>query len=90
MTVRAWPERQYDDVTDDTSTWRDFARCGEVHPETFFPEQGCSPKAAKRICRRCEVRAECLEYALQRGEPCGVWGGLTERERRRLLYDLAA
>jgi WhiB family redox-sensing transcriptional regulator len=89
MTARMWPPRQYDDVADEFS-WQDFARCGETDPEVFFPEKGCSPKEAKLICRSCEVRAECLEYALQHGERFGVWGGLTERERRPLLHGLAA
>ena len=53
-------------------------------PEAFFPEKGGSTREAKRVCRSCEVRAECLEYALEHDERFGIWGGLSERERRRL------
>ena len=50
----------------------------------FFPVKGGSTREAKRVCRGCEVRAECLEYALANDERFGIWGGLSERERRRL------
>ncbi len=53
-------------------------------PEAFFPEKGGSTREAKRICLGCEVRDECLEYALANDERFGIWGGLSERERRRL------
>jgi len=53
-------------------------------PEAFFPEKGGSTREAKRICSGCEVRAECLEYALANDERFGIWGGLSERERRRV------
>lgn len=65
-------------------TWRDDALCAETDPESFFPEKGGSTREAKRICGSCPVRAECLEYALTHGERFGIWGGLSERERRRL------
>lgn len=64
--------------------WQDRALCAETDPEIFFPEKGGSVRDPKRVCARCEVRAECLEYAMDTGQPYGVWGGLTERERRRL------
>ena len=64
--------------------WQDFAECQYTDPEVFFPEKGGSARAAKQICRSCEVRAECLEYALVNGERSGIWGGLSERERRRV------
>ena len=62
--------------------WHDLARCAETDPEMFFPEKGESTRPAKRVCAGCEVRAECLQDALDRGERFGVWGGLSERERR--------
>jgi WhiB family transcriptional regulator, redox-sensing transcriptional regulator len=64
--------------------WRDRALCAEVDPELFFPDKGESSRPAKRVCAACEVRAECLQQALDRGERFGVWGGLSERERRVL------
>jgi WhiB family redox-sensing transcriptional regulator len=64
--------------------WRDWALCAEVDPEAFFPEKGESTRAAKSICRRCLVRVECLRSALANDERFGVWGGLSDRERRRL------
>lgn len=65
-------------------SWQDRALCAETDPEAFFPEKGGSTADAKRVCRACEVRAECLEYALANDERFGIWGGLSERERRRL------
>ena len=77
----------YDDTTaplDGADTWQDHANCLGVDPDLFFPERGASTREAKEVCRGCEVRAECLEFALQNGEKFGIWGGLSERERRRI------
>lgn len=63
-------------------TWQDKSLCSQADPEAWFPEKGGSTREAKRICRSCEVRAECLDYALEHDEGFGVWGGLSERERR--------
>lgn len=71
-----------DDV--DELGWQDRALCAQTDPEAFFPEKGGSTREAKRVCRNCEVRAECLEYALEHDERFGIWGGMSERERRRL------
>lgn len=65
-------------------TWQERALCAETDPEAFFPEKGGSTREAKKICTGCEVKAECLEYALSNDERFGIWGGLSERERRRL------
>jgi WhiB family transcriptional regulator, redox-sensing transcriptional regulator len=65
--------------------WRDDALCAQIDPEAWFPGKGEPARDAKRVCRSCPVRAECLEWALEHGEMFGVWGGLTERERRRAL-----
>lgn len=65
----------------------DDARCNSTDPAIFFPEKGGDPgwrRAAKSICRGCEVRVQCLNYALANEEPHGIWGGLTPRERARL------
>ena len=64
--------------------WQERALCAQTDPEAFFPEKGGSTREAKRICLGCEVRDECLEYALAHDERFGIWGGLSERERRRL------
>jgi WhiB family transcriptional regulator, redox-sensing transcriptional regulator len=64
--------------------WQDRALCAQTDPEAFFPEKGGSTREAKKICLGCEVRNECLEYALAHDERFGIWGGLSERERRRL------
>ena len=65
-------------------SWRVDALCAETDPEAFFPEQGGSTREAKRVCGGCAVRTECLEAALANDERFGIWGGLSERERRRL------
>lgn len=64
--------------------WQERANCLGVDPDLFFPERGASTREAKAVCGSCEVRAECLEYALDHAEKFGIWGGLSERERRRL------
>ena len=64
--------------------WQERALCAQTDPEAFFPEKGGSTREAKRICQGCEVRPECLEYALAHDERFGIWGGLSERERRKL------
>ncbi len=64
--------------------WQDAALCAQTDPEAFFPEKGGSTREAKRTCRSCEVRAERLEYALEHDIRHGIWGGFSERERRRL------
>ena len=64
--------------------WQDQALCAQTDPEAFFPEKGGSTREAKKICIGCEVKSECLEFALARDERFGIWGGMSERERRRL------
>ena len=66
------------------ASWRLEALCAETDPEAFFPEKGGSTRDAKRVCSGCTVRSECLEFALANDERFGIWGGLSERERRRL------
>jgi WhiB family redox-sensing transcriptional regulator len=64
--------------------WQDLALCAETDPEAFFPEKGGSTREAKKVCGGCEVRKDCLEYALASDQRFGIWGGLSERERRKL------
>ena len=64
--------------------WQERALCAQTDPEAFFPEKGGSTREAKKVCTTCEVRTECLDYALAHDERFGIWGGLSERERRKL------
>lgn len=74
----------------DDTTWQAEARCAQSNPEAFYPEKGMSAREAKRVCNGdtdtapCPVRAECLKWALDNDERFGVWGGLSERERRKI------
>ena len=61
-------------LTVEPEEWRASANCLGVDPELFYPERGQSAAPAKRVCRGCEVRAECLDYALSRGERVGILG----------------
>lgn len=81
MTVRD-PSEAYD--------WRIDALCRQVGGEEFFPEKGGSTVAVKRICARCPVKDECLEYALDNDERFGVWGGKSERERKKIQREREA
>ena len=65
-------------------SWQADALCAQTDPEAFFPEKGGSTRDAKKVCGTCMVKSECLEYALENDERFGIWGGLSERERRRL------
>ena len=66
-------------------TWRDHAACRGIDPDVFYPVSDEDAEPAKEICDRCSVRTACLEWALSTRERDGVWGGATEKERRRLV-----
>ena len=66
-------------------TWRQHAACRGLEPEVFYPVSDEQTEEAKAICRECPVREPCLDYALANRERDGVWGGATERERRRMI-----
>lgn len=68
----------------DEPDWKADAACRDVDPELFFPQRGESTAEAKAVCRRCDVQAECLAYALTNNEHFGIWGGKSERERHRI------
>lgn len=68
--------------------WTADALCAQTDPELFFPEKGASSRDAKATCDRCTVSAECLDTALANGERFGVWGGLSERQRRKIAAAL--
>ena len=74
----------YRDGDDDPLAWQADAVCAQTDPEAFFPEKGGSTREAKKICGGCDVRAQCLEFALNNDARFGIWGGLSERERRKL------
>ncbi|WP_199584442.1 WhiB family transcriptional regulator [Blastococcus sp. TF02A-30] len=80
MQLPAWDG----DADESGEAWRQAALCAETDPEAFFPEKGGSTREAKRVCTGCPVQAQCLEFALANDERFGIWGGLSERERRRL------
>ncbi len=69
---------------DEDRSWQRQANCMGVDPDLFFPERGSSTREAKEVCRGCVVQADCLEYAISHGEKFGIWGGVSERERRRI------
>ena len=66
-------------------SWRQHAACRGIDPNIFYPVSDDDAEEAKSICAACPVRQACLEYALANRERDGVWGGATERERRRLV-----
>lgn len=72
------------DGDDGELSWQADALCAQTDPEAFFPEKGGSTRDAKRVCNECPVREACLDYAMENDERFGIWGGLSERERRRL------
>ena len=72
-------------VTPMNLSWRQRASCRGVDPDVFYPVSDEDAEEAKEICDQCTVRTPCLEYALANRERDGVWGGATERERRRII-----
>jgi WhiB family redox-sensing transcriptional regulator len=65
--------------------WMARGKCKDIPPSTFFPSDGVGVEIARRICADCPAKAPCLEYALFHRIDHGVWGGASERERRRIL-----
>jgi WhiB family transcriptional regulator, redox-sensing transcriptional regulator len=70
--------------------WMSRGTCAQTDPDAFFPEKGGSTREAKKVCRSCPVRRECLEYALENDERFGIWGGVSERARRAVNRRLRA
>lgn len=71
--------------TIDTAPWRRDAACADEDPDLFFSGDDASVRAAKQVCATCPVRQQCLETALAVNEMHGIWGGMAEGERRRLI-----
>ncbi|MFM8267350.1 MAG: WhiB family transcriptional regulator [Ilumatobacteraceae bacterium] len=65
--------------------WRQLGACRGLDPTVFYPDDDDDAPEAKAVCAECGVRVACLEYALSSREKAGVWGGATERERRRMI-----
>jgi WhiB family transcriptional regulator, redox-sensing transcriptional regulator len=65
--------------------WRERGACRGLDPQIFYPETDEEATVAKAVCSGCSVQTACLEFALARREKEGVWGGATERERRRII-----
>jgi WhiB family redox-sensing transcriptional regulator len=81
-------------IDQDDSSWRLRAACRGADPELFFPVGTTGPAVAqvadaKAVCHGCEVRSDCLRWALESGRESGVWGGTSERERRALAKQFA-
>jgi WhiB family redox-sensing transcriptional regulator len=72
------------DAPENKLAWQALSLCAETDPEAFFPEKGGSTRGAKKICAVCDVAAQCLAYALENDERFGIWGGKSERERRKM------
>ena len=66
------------------TVWMVQGRCRDLPPEIFFPSDGVGVEVARRYCAECPVKGSCLEYALENRIEHGVWGGASERERRRI------
>lgn len=72
------------DSNSSSKDWRDDGICNTIDPEIWFPDKGGSTREAKKVCARCPVTEQCLEYALERDERFGIWGGKSERDRRKI------
>ena len=81
MEGREYPRAEPSDPLD----WQKRAECKNYPPSAFFPSDGVGVDAARKICAVCVVISPCLEYALTNRIDHGVWGGVSERERRRIL-----
>lgn len=85
------PPRPEPTVDDSATAWMQRGNCRNYPPDMFFPSDGVGVDRARRICNAdCPVKGECLDYALDHRIEHGVWGGTSERERRRILKARAA
>ena len=71
----------------ESMAWSAYGDCANADPDLFFPEPGADTSAAREICRSCPVRRMCLDYAVETRQKFGIWGGMTENQRRRLRRD---
>lgn len=82
-------DEDFSQKVNEVSRWQERANCRGLDPDLFYPNRGDSTQDAKRVCRACEVDQECLEYALANREKLGIWGGMSERERREVRRERA-
>lgn len=78
------PDRRGTEDHDTPTSWMARARCRDMPPEIFFPSDGAGVTVAQQYCAVCPVAGQCLDYALDNGIEHGVWGGASERKRRRM------
>jgi len=64
--------------------WVDYAACKGMDPNIFFPERGASTEPARNVCSNCTVRIQCAQYAIDNADRHGIWGGLSEKKRRKI------
>lgn len=83
-TVHAARHPYAESKTEVALEWQDDALCAETDPDAFFVEKGGNPRPAINLCGSCDVAAQCLAYALQNPEIAGIWGGTTQRTRRKM------
>jgi WhiB family redox-sensing transcriptional regulator len=72
-------------INDDATKWWDSGACRGLDAGIFYPDDESEAQAAKAVCEECSVQVTCLDYALTSREKAGVWGGATERDRRRII-----
>ncbi len=74
----------YETATGEQLHWQDFALCAQTDPDIFFPEKGGSTTPATSVCSACSVRSQCLDYAISHDIRHGIWGGMSDNDRRRI------
>lgn len=84
------PRRDLAELLAGRRDWYADALCAQTDPEAFFPEKGGSVADARKTCAACDVREQCLQYALDNNERHGIWGGLNERDRRKVKRERKA
>lgn len=80
-----WDVEPQDSDEREDLAWRADALCAQTDPEAFFPEKGGGTKDAKALCAQCDVREQCLKFSLENDEEHGIWGGLSTKERRKII-----
>lgn len=77
----------YETAADKELHWQDFALCAQTDPDIFFPEKGGSTTPATTVCSACPVQGQCLEYAISHDIRHGIWGGMSDNDRRRIARE---